>query len=495
MRHYISGMLFTTAFLFIPFFISAQNQIDALRYSRMQFGSTARSLATGGAFSALGADLSVLSTNPGGLGLYRNGDINFTPAFYIRSVDSKYLDKNLSDSKVQFGFSNLGIVAVSQNGSSSPWKRHVISFGYNKLASFNTNSYFEGFNQQNSLLTNFVEQSQGLSASTLSNNSAFDLNLAFQTCAIDTSSDGNYYSGFPNAHVMQSRLFESRGSIGEWSFGYGGTLEEKLYLGASLNFPTIRYDEVSLYEESDIQHDSSLVCGADLDAITYRKDLLTKGNGINLKFGMIVRPSDYVRLGIAIHTPTYFVMKDYYSSRFTSNFTDGSSYSEDSPAGFYQYNLTTPFRMLASVAFMFGQAGFLTGEYEYVDYANAKLKAPDYSFSQENSAIKGQYTSSHNVRLGAEAKLDNISLRFGASYAQSPYEGDSQSISESNSRNTIGFSGGFGYKYENWYLDVGYAFNSSKEYYQPYTVNNGLSPVSLEEIKEHRLLITTGWRF
>lgn len=41
----------------------AQNEVDALLFSQSVYQGTARSMAMGGAFGALGADFSALSTN------------------------------------------------------------------------------------------------------------------------------------------------------------------------------------------------------------------------------------------------------------------------------------------------------------------------------------------------------------------------------------------------------------------------------------------------
>ena len=56
-----------TLMLFFSLFASAQNEEDAIRFSRISPFGTARSAAMGGAFGALGGDLSTLSTNPGEL--------------------------------------------------------------------------------------------------------------------------------------------------------------------------------------------------------------------------------------------------------------------------------------------------------------------------------------------------------------------------------------------------------------------------------------------
>ena len=63
---------FSLSFLIITSVCFAQNEEDALRYSNLHFGGTARYIGVSGAFGALGADISVLSVNPAGMARYKN---------------------------------------------------------------------------------------------------------------------------------------------------------------------------------------------------------------------------------------------------------------------------------------------------------------------------------------------------------------------------------------------------------------------------------------
>lgn len=54
---------------------SAQGVLDAYKFSQSDLNGTARYLGMGGAFGALGGDISVLSNNPAGLGIYRSSEV------------------------------------------------------------------------------------------------------------------------------------------------------------------------------------------------------------------------------------------------------------------------------------------------------------------------------------------------------------------------------------------------------------------------------------
>ena len=83
-----------TYFLFLVLFTvlyqntTAQSESDALRYGRYYYTGTARYAAMGGAFGALGADISNLSNNPAGLGMFRKNQITLTPGVSINSSKS-----------------------------------------------------------------------------------------------------------------------------------------------------------------------------------------------------------------------------------------------------------------------------------------------------------------------------------------------------------------------------------------------------------------------
>ena len=87
----------------------AQNVYDALRYSQQYSEGTARSVAMGNAFVALGGDMGAFSINPASSAVYRYSEIVFTPSITVASNTSDYLGSSLSASKVRPGISNVGL--------------------------------------------------------------------------------------------------------------------------------------------------------------------------------------------------------------------------------------------------------------------------------------------------------------------------------------------------------------------------------------------------
>ena len=113
---------------------SAQNDADALRYSMLNYGSTARSLAMGNSFGALGADFSNLSINPAGLGLYRRTEFTISPMFSLRSINSEYRGNTNYDDAFKFSFGSSPFIHVcTDRRPSSSWCCDAYKYSFSNL--------------------------------------------------------------------------------------------------------------------------------------------------------------------------------------------------------------------------------------------------------------------------------------------------------------------------------------------------------------------------
>ncbi|MFW5707735.1 MAG: hypothetical protein ACOC12_07440, partial [Bacteroidota bacterium] len=140
---------------------SAQNEIDALRYSMFNPTGTARFVATGGAFGALGGDFSSLYTNPAGIGIYRSNEFTITPSFNFTAVESGFRGSLQEDINYDFSLGNLGFVFAFNDPNQlkeSGWMGFQIGFGINQIANFNSRKIYEGFNTDNSLMSVFRDK-------------------------------------------------------------------------------------------------------------------------------------------------------------------------------------------------------------------------------------------------------------------------------------------------------------------------------------------------
>jgi hypothetical protein len=498
MNRFILGML--TTCLFFPLNLEAQNEIDALRYSQSIYGSTARSMAMGGAFGALGGDFSSLSVNPAGIGIYRSSEFSISAGSITRNTETQFQGNTLNGSKFTVTLGNLGLVLAKTNTNrDSKWKQFSIAVGHNRLNDLGTKSLYQGKNYDNSITDYFAQKVNldgGASSSELADFYPFDVNLAYQTFVIDPDPavSGNYISIIPNGNIRQSRTFESKGSQGEFSIAMGANYNNKVTFGISFAFPSIKYEEESVYEEHDV--DNTVInpdSTADFKSLRYTQQLATSGNGFNAKLGMIVRVTDGIRLGAAFHTPTWYNLNDRFFSSMQT-IVNNTDYYMASPDGVYSYKLNTPMKFVGSLAFIFGKAGILSFDYEYQDYSSMKLKANDYSFSNENKNINKLYTSTgHVFRAGGEFKFEMLSFRLGAAYYGSPF--NNNAIDDSYNQSVESLSGGIGYRKNRLKLDIGYSYSQRNENYTAYTLVNETVPTSVTKRVDHRVMLTMGLRF
>jgi len=491
MKRYLISIILT---VIIGFQVYPQNAGDALRYSELFTGGTARYMSMGGAFGALGADFTALSSNPAGLGLYKSSEFVFTPSVHVGSTNSNYNGYTGSDSRTNFAVGNVGNVftrKLSNRGNKTGFRYFQFAMGLNRLNDYNRRYVMQGANDENSLLDTYVEFADGIFYRDIELNSkgryGYDLYPAWWTYLLDTDDTINntYFSPIPAGGTMQTKIVDQWGSMSEWSFSFGANYEELLYLGMSFSIPWIRYFETSTYSEIDVDNNVE----GDFDAFYIDDRLETRGTGFNFKFGFILRPADFIRIGGAVHTPTWFNMRDYWDRYTESYFDNGDYYGQASPYGNYRYKLTTPMRLQGSLAFLFGKIGLISGEYEYVDYSKAKFNSYDYSYYNENLDIGNSYAKGHNFKVGTEWRVGHYSFRGGYAYYGSPYQ------SGINDGSRSAFSGGVGFKEKHYFIDLAYVYTISEEDYYFYGTDNiQVNPVK-NELKDHRFLLTFGTRF
>ncbi len=489
MKKYLITLFLATL---VPLLAINQNAVDALRYSQLYTGGSARYMAMGGAFGALGGDFTVLSTNPGGLGIYKSSELSFTPSVHTGKTNSLYNGYTGTDSRTNFAVGNAGYVYTARlkgKAAGNGFKNFQFAMGINRLNDYNRRMIMQGENTENSLLDTYVQYADGIYYKDIEDNRGgmygFDLYPAWWTYLLDAdTSTSTYYSPVPNGGTMQRKIVDQWGSMNEWTFGFGTNYSDILYLGMSFNIPWIRYFERSTYSETDVADTIY-----DFSSFEVYDRLETRGTGFNFKFGFILRPVDFLRIGGSIHTPSWFNMRDYWDRSMQSYFDNGDSYYQASPNGSYNYKLNTPLRLQGSLAFIIGRYGLISGEYEYVDYANANFRAYDYDYYNENTDIASSYGKGHNFKAGTEWRTGPFSFRAGYAYQNSPY------LNGINDGALSSYSGGIGYKEKYFFIDFAYVYTKKMEDYYFYgTETIQVQPVH-NELIDHRFLVTLGTRF
>ena len=466
--------------------LSAQNEIDALRYSQTYITGTAKSVSMAGALGAVGGDFSTLSINPAGIGLYRSSELSFSPTMYSNSTQSDFLGNKYSDDVTNLKIGNFGVVLNNSKGRESGWISTSFGFGYNQLTNFNQDILMKGININNSYLDNFVDYA----------NDSYALDPLYEQLAEDVtllpydSLSNEYWNDIENAGYgqTQQREVSNRGSMGEYLFSFGANYNHRLYLGVSLGINRIHFDQTVTHTESD---PDDLIDY--FDAFSFEEYVLTRGTGYSLKIGAIARPLDMLRLGLAFHLPSFYYLNDQYENTMTAYIDP--DYSTTSPqtaySGLwdYSYRLRTPSKVVASAAVTIGKIAMINVDYEFLDYRNSSLDASDDNFFEENSTIDILYGTASNLRIGGELRLGGLYLRGGYAYYGSAFATGEPNV---DSNRTV-YSGGVGLRNRSFFIDAGYSVSTSQLKYYMYVPQmlDGSANTSTSTIAQ----VTMGFRF
>ena len=198
---------------------------------------------------------------------------------------------------------------------------------------------------------------------------------------------------------------------------------------------------------------------------------------------MIFKPTEWLRLGGAFHTPTYYwSMSDKWYTNTTADLVGFDSY--ESILGTFDYDMTTPLRAIGSLGFIFGQNAFVTLDYEYTDYSKSKFSSKGYGYNEVNADISSVFQQTHNFRGGIEYRYSNLSFRGGYALYGSPY------ANNLNDGKRQLFSAGIGYRNNDLALDFAYVYSTKNENYYLYTSDNYQTNPASNEFKSQQFMVS-----
>lgn len=509
-------LLFSTVLVLATWWTAyAQTPADALRFTSFDVLGTARTVGVGGGIGALGADFSVMSTNPAGMATFRRSEFTVTPSLFLNQTDAT-LDGGgvgrVSENKLAFNLNNLGLVFARQ-GRRNNWRTSNFALGINRIANFQQTINYRG-QTRGSYVDFLQEASIGLDPSQLSN---FTTGLGFDTQALYDLDDDQFYETDVelngDAILEKNETIKRRGGINELSLAYAGNFKERLMIGLAVGFPILSYTEEKVYNESDPNDDVPFYRSLQFD-----ENLTTTGSGINAKLGIILRLSQAVRLGAAVHTPTKFNLTDDYDTRMVYDYVDddndGPLESASPPEqSQFSYNFRTPWRFIGSAGFIIKRSGFITAEVEYLKYGGSEFELTENDPSPStveiqqntNNQIASIYQSAINLRLGGEYALKMLRFRAGVAVSGTPYADNY--IQENPNIKGIGdtrttYSVGVGIRQERFFMDFAFRFAEQEGTYEPYSIsadyaaNNNIptNSVTTNSLQNH-LLFTFGYKF
>ncbi len=491
-------------------FLYAQYAGDALRFSQTNYGSSARFKGLGNAQIGLGGDISSISGNPAGLGMFTRSEFSVTPEYNNTISESTYLGQRSKSDLDKGNLNQAGMVwynpTVKRAGSDL--NKGVLSFvwglGYNRNNDFSASHSYGGVNGQNSIGDFFAEDAtfngalpEQLADGTLAR-------MAYDSFLIDEVGTGNngVYQRATSLNNLQQYNQVRFGSTSEFNFSGALNISNQFYIGASVGLISMRYGYDSQFTESGVSTLNTVTTpiagdpvAGDAYDISYRQSQTTDGSGINGKIGVIFKPVNAFRIGATFQTPTWMHIEDVYSEVIDSRFNASTAYTNDPSNSVFQYNLRTPYKGSLGASFILGNNGLLTADVDYVDYSSIKFSNAENSYSpttitNNNLDVKDFYTDAINYRVGGELRVDQLTLRAGFGLNGTPYKDDDAKLFE-----TKIYSGGLGYRFNQYYLDVAYQRVETNNTFSPYVLNDFSEPVASSKVNKNNVFLTLGVRF
>ena len=483
----------------------AQGLTDALRYGSEDITGTARFNAMGGAFGALGGDLSAIGINPASSAVFLQNSASITFGVNGIESDASYFNGSTNSSENDLNIGQIGGVFVFDNfNENSKWKKFTLGLNFNRTSKHDNDLFIAG-TANTSIASFFTEQAQGISLDVLtlgagesiqsvysflgSNQGVMAQNafLGFQGFLFDPVTDdpGNtqYVSNVSGNRFAQDYVQLSQGQNGKYTFNLGAQYGDQLYFGMNINSHIIDYEESTIILEEN-SNPNSLV-----DRIQFENNLSVIGAGFSAQLGTIVKLTDF-RLGFTYDTPTWFVISEETSQYLETRRSENNQSITEiiNPRSiniFADYNFRTPGKYMGSVAYIFGEDGLLSFDYSYRDFSNIQFgSSNDPSFAVQNSVINNTFKGVSSFKVGGEYRLNQLSLRGGLNYEQSPYQDDSILGDRQ------GFSTGLGYNIGNYSFDIAYSRSTQSRNQQLYAV--GLTDAASIDAVNSNFIFTLG---
>ena len=453
-------------------------------YSGSNFGGTAKFNSMAGSMGALGGDLSAITVNPAGTGVFITGDVSATLAVQGNKNNSNLFGKSFESSYNNTNLGQVGGVVSFETNSNSPWQFVNLAFNYSTKN-----------------LEDYVQ--------TPGNSSIKE--------AVQYDSGGNTVNDFL---VYNGHAYDRTGTASNLNVSLGGNYENKIYLGAGLNFKTAELEQSDFFQ-LQLQNLGEYA-NYHKQYTPYRES----SNGFSASVGIIGKINNNIRLGAAIESPTFW--------NLTRTYTEyGFNSSDNVVYGIYDETrkLTTPMKLTLSGAVVASKNFAINVDYT-LGVTKPKYKDPgafpngDPSPEKQlNDYFSSDYKNTSDLRIGAEYRIAGFRLRGGYGIEANPF--DASSLKSFNSTGNSGansysslflgkrqtLAGGLGYDFKSFYVDAGVQ-NITATYDNPFfggeyavTANNGFSVINgdgvdnstsiVSEVKNTKtnFFVTVGWKF
>ena len=470
---------------------TAQETYENARIATTDLNGTARYVGMGGAMESLGADISVISTNPAGLGLSRHSSISVSAGLQAQQGVENFG----TGKKTNMSFDQAGFVLAHSNGNKT------LNFAFNYHKSRNFDQILQASDALHNASQNKLSATKGYLGYLYETNSQGrpDYRNSYLSCnQIDAlyassayhnflyDSNSNSWLDTPATGYQMDRA--QQGYISDFDINLSGG-NGRVWLGLTVGIHDVHYSHYSLYQESLREYTTG-----NTYPLAVSDDRKITGQGLDVKAGIIFRPIDEspLRFGLSVATPTMYTLT---TSNETAMAIDGKVKKNSDQ---YKFKLYTPWKFGLSAGYTIGTEWALGLSYEYADYSSTdSRRITDTSYSSWNSSYYEQSESDtemnrhttatlkgvHTLKAGVELKATkDLAVRLGYNYVSAMYnksgfkdgtlqsEGSyySSSTDFTNWQATNRLTCGIGYQMDKWNLSLAYQYSTRSGDFYPF---------------------------
>lgn len=440
--------------------VYAQDMFDALRYGQENLTGTARFRAMGGAFGALGGDISSINVNPAGSVVANNNQMTFSITNFGNRNNSTYFGNRESERDNQFDINQIGALFVFRDDSKK-MNKFAIGLNYENSNHFN-NTIFSAGTSTNPFANYFLHFANGIPLGQLTGTSYGNLGFAGQQAflgyesyvinpATNDPSNTQYFANVSPGNFYQENFIQNVGYNGKLTLNFAGQVD-RLQFGANLNAYFSDFNRTQIFYE---ENSNNTLNG--LQRMQFTNNLYTYGSGFSAQLGTIYRLTDALRIGASYESPTWFRFNDELSQGISTvdseNGQDFTNTVNPNIINIYPtYRLRTPSRVTGSAAYVF-KNGLISFDYSYRDFSNMRYRPEsDPFFRPINTQMTNELTGTNEFRVGTEYKIKALSLRAGFRHEDSPFR-NGRSIGA-----LTNYNAGLGYNFGSTKADLAYGY-------------------------------------
>jgi hypothetical protein len=196
----------------------------------------------------------------------------------------------VSSNKLNLG--NLGFV-LADGRKKNGWSSTAFSVSYTQIADYNNHYGLSGKNPYSSFTEKFADQLVATESNLTAaqQNFIYGSSLALASKVVAPIFDKNgditdYRYTIPMGSLNQTNDVVTKGGYNELAFGWGGNVQDKLYLGASLNLPMINFSKTNKFSETGIKKENTNINICFLALVGSFNMASTLGTNVDIKINI-----------------------------------------------------------------------------------------------------------------------------------------------------------------------------------------------------------------